>query len=455
MRKAYYSDTETMLRVFLFLAHAVSAVAMLLKAYGTLDGVGCDAVVFSSTTQVRITDPVVVETHPELYPLTIHRSRNATSCDETGEWNTETAWCLAQNLPDLYDIVSRNNSHTFGSSWNTIATVMMFEWISASYSLFYIDPFDSWLTLDSLWWGMHPIPVVATAWNLAMFIMIWAVREQMNIPVNNAFIFSFCLLFTIVIQNVLSISRDPNIDSETEPLLEVKSEPVKPAVQWRTDHFLRNRGKKTDARMGSPAKLLDANFHEPSYNQVLEKQGYGAIPRYLEYCITAPLLIVALFSNAVPFSETWKFQALFGALFACNLIGVSLHYTMAAITEETGRLFKAANYLFFASWLVFLAGMYVFVWTCREFLLHPTSETGMPSWVLFLLWTVLVLYSMFGFLASRFYIPRLIWSPPYSSDDWAWLTTYFDFCSLFIKLPVAWTIWVKGAIVICEKSIVC
>jgi len=454
-RKAFYSDTELYLRIFLFLAHAASAIAMLLKTLGSLDGVGCDSVVFSSSLMVRETDPIVVETHPELYPLPIERNWPVQDCNVTSAWNVQTAWCLAQNLPDLFDILSPDNSHIFGASWNTIATVMLFEWISASYALFYIDPFDSWLKLDSLWWGMHPVPVICTAWNAGMLIAIWAARTHMNLPINNAIIFSFCLAFTIVVQNVLSISRTGVQDAESEPLVEVKSETVKSAMQWRTDHFLRNRSKKTDMRHNWSEGSLNENFHEPSYNQALEKPGYGAIVRYLEYCITAPLLLVALFSNSVPYAETWKFQAQFAALFACNLIGVSLHFSMVSITEESNRTFKAANYLFFASWTAFVAGLYVFVWTTREFLLRSPDDTYVPSWVLFLIWMLLVMYSMFGFLASRFYIPRLMWCVPFSSDDWGWLTTYFDFCSLFIKLPVAWTIWVKGAIVICEKLVTC
>ena len=447
-RKAFYSDTEMYLRVFLFLAHAASAIAMLMKTLGSLDGVGCDSVVFSSSIMVRLTDSAVIETDPELYPLEIKRSKPLLdACNGT--------WCLAQNIPALYDITRPENSHTFGSSWNTIATVMMFEWISASYALFYIDPFDSWLTLDALWWGMHPVPVLATLWNASMLCAVWAARTHMNLPVNNAIIFTFCLGFTIVVQNVLSISRESVPDSETEPLVEVRSEPVKVSVHWRTDHFLRNRAKKTDSRQEWTGKTLDANFHEPSYNQVLEKPGFGAIIRYLEYCITAPLLLVALFSNSVPYAETWKYQAQFAALFACNLIGVGLHFAMVSITEESGRMFKAANYLFFAAWTAFGSGIYVFVWTTREFLLRSSDDTYMPTWVLFLIWALLVMYSMFGLLASRFYIPRLLWYVPFSSEDWGWLTTYFDFCSLLIKLPVAWTIWVKGAIVICENSVVC
>jgi hypothetical protein len=109
-------------------------------------------------------------------------------------------------------------------------------------------------------------------------------------------------------------------------------------------------------------------------------------------------------------------------------------------------------YLISAAWLALGSGLYVFVWSCREFML---KSTDMPQWVLVLIWLVIVMYSTFGIIASRFYLPRIMYSGPFPDDDWSWMGTYLDYASLFIKLPVAWTIWVKGAIVLCEKATVC
>jgi hypothetical protein len=438
-RQAHFSTLEMLLRVFLFLAHAISAIAMLAKAAGALDGVGCEAVVNPTSIQVRVTDTIVTETNPVMYALAVNRARNVTQCNST--WSTATAWCLATNLPETFDVLNDINSHTFGASWNTIATIMVFEWITASYALFYVDPFDSFMPVNALIWGMHPILIVSTLWNGALLVVIWAVRESLKIPPNNALIFSFCLVFSIVVQNFLSISKEPYPENDPEPVVAV-------AAQWRTDHFLRTR-KKFD--LGESWKPIDVNFHDAQYNQVIDEKGMGAIPRYLEYAVTAPLLLVALFSTSVAFAPTWIFQAMFVSLFACNMIGVSLHYVIVSLEE--GR--RIAIYLFAASWLSFGAGLYLFVWVCRDFLLKSPNVTGMPAWVLVLIWMLIVLYAMFGLLASYYYIPRMVSSGPFSSDDWVSLAAYFDYCSLFIKLPVAWTIWVQGAVILCDKAIVC
>jgi hypothetical protein len=101
------------------------------------------------------------------YPLAIERLSNITMC------NASDTWCAAEHVPPvIHDLVYSHESHVIGSSWNIIATVMVFEWITASYSLFYIDPFDSWLPFTPLWWGYHPIPVICTLWNLFLVVFL-------------------------------------------------------------------------------------------------------------------------------------------------------------------------------------------------------------------------------------------------------------------------------------------
>jgi len=94
-------------------------------------------------------------------------------------------------------------------------------------------------------------------------------------------------------------------------------------------------------------------------------------------------------------------------------------------------------------------GLYVFVYTCQDILLN-NDATGVPSWVVGLIWFILVLYSLFAIVASRYYMPIMLGMGVSSPDDWEWLTTYLDICSLLAKLPIAWTIYTKGVIVYCN-----
>lgn len=470
-RKPRYTNNTMILRLVLFIAHAVSAIFMLAKAYGSFDDSGCRAEARPTSAQGtfyvdalapipapavdrRAFDPYVEAFHPTLYPLAMDRRGNDSLPSSCHGATPDARWCVAKALPDAFEYFYSDNSHVVGSSWNTIVLVAVFEWITASYALFYIDPFDSWMGYVACWWGYHPIVVVCSVWNFILLVILWASRTTLNIPPNNALLFTLSILFTLFVHNFLARNRDA-VDVEAEA-----AEPerativVQPAqVVWRTDHFLRNR-KRVDARYAWVPTDGTIGFHQQNYNEVLDSKGFGVMPRYFEYSTTAPLLLVGLYASAVSFDLSWKYQGLWLALHACNLMGIPLHYGILNIGDAAGRLYRAALYLFVASWLALLAGLFLFTYSLRDVMMKPTSETGLPDWILGMVWMLLVVYSMFGFVASRFYIPRLWYDPAttkYDPEDWDTFNMYLDFCSLLIKLPVAWSIWIKGSVVLCRQ----
>jgi len=444
-RKPFYTFNETALRLAIFTAHAVSAVLMLVKAFGVLD-TGCDGLVYPTLRMATLDDPSVMSLSPSLFKLPVKRLRNSTVCTNDTSWNK--GWCKAKNVPDYYDYANDNDSFTFGSSWNVIFAVAVFEWITASYALFYVDPFDSWMQYESLWWGMHPVPVICTLWNFVFLLSMWIYRGDLNVPPNNAFIYTFMLAATIVIQNFLSVNRSWRIDDEREETAVIEYKDT--SLQLRTDMFLKTK-RKGDYKPLRAAKNYD--FHEPHYMQIYDRGCWSPIPRYLEYTVTAPLLLAALFASSVNSDLTWKFQFICIALAACNAIGIPLHYCVLNISYDVQRFAKAATYLLVASWLALITGIYIFVWTIRDFLL--SNNSGMPQWVQMLVWVMLVMYSLFGVAATRYYLPRIMWDVKYGPDEYRWLSFYFDILSLAVKLPVAWTIWVKGATMMCETNVSC
>lgn len=457
-KKPFYSNTETGLRLSIFGAHALSAVFMLAKAYGAFDGADCKGEVYATTRMVTQSDPYLAAIQPVVYPLEMARIRNLTDCAHDNSW--KHGWCKAIHLPNYVDYENDVDSFVFGSSWNIIFSVTVFEWITASYALLYFDPFDSWLSFTSLWWGLHPIPVAATVWNLVLLILMWASRPTLNVPFNNAFLYTMALATTIILQNFLAINRASRIDKETEEEPAYVENAKQVEVKLRFDHFLRNRKRPADKGYQRIAQspALGADFHEHGFISIIEKAQNGVIPRYLEYSMTAPLLLVGLYASSIPFDLTWKFQYIVVSLLACNAVGIPLHQSVISIPDEgkdTGRFTKASGYFFVASWLCLVAGLYVMVYSLRTVLLESPDKSGMPGWVLVLLWMMLVLYSMFGFIVSRYYVPRMIWGTHITDEQWKWCYFYLDLCSLFIKLPVAWTIWTKGAIINCDKYIAC
>ena len=468
-RKPRYTNNTMILRLILFLAHAISAILMLAKAYGSFDGSGCRAEArptsahgdyFVDPTELsvierRSSDMYVEAFHPTLFPLVMELVDNNSFPSSCEGATAMSRWCLAKALPDGFDYLYNMNSHIIGSSWNTIVLVAVFEWITASYALFYIDPFDSWMGYVEMWWGYHPIVVLCSVWNFVLLVVIWASRTDLNIPANNALLYTLSVFMTLFVHNFLARNRDA-VDIESDA-----AEPEKAAivvkqteVVWRTDHFLRNR-KRVDARYAWVPTDSNIGFHQQNYNEILDSKGFGVMPRYFEYSTTAPLLIVGLYASSVSFDLSWKYQGMWLALHACNLIGIPLHFGILNIGDTAGRYYRVALYMFFASWLALLAGLFLFTYSLRDVMLKPTSETGLPDWVLAMIWMLLIVYSMFGFVASRFYIPRLWFDPAttkYDPDDWDTFNMYLDFCSLLIKLPVAWSIWIKGSVVLCQQS---
>lgn len=445
-KKPFYTSTESNLKLGLFLAHAVSSVFMLMKAYGSFDDSGCKPVILPGLQMVPVYNSYITEFNPPVYRMVMDRARNVTDCETDGLW--DDSWCKFKNLPQYFDYEWPIDSFIPGSSWNVIFAITVFEWITASYALFYYDPFDNWLTYEPLWWGLHPVPVLCSAWNLFLILFMWCNRARMAVPYNNCFLYTMALAVTIVIHNYLSINRSWRIDDEKEESQSQYVETKKTTYELRTDLFLRHR--KNYQLM---QKSIGFDFHQPNYMILFDKCSCSPIPRYLEYMLTAPLLLAALYASSVPSDLVWKFQWVVMALMACNAVGVPLHYSVLRIGIDVKRYVFAAAYFFTASWMCLLTGLYIFIWTLREFL--TKNDSGMPQWVQLLVWIMIVLYAMFGFIASRYYLPRIIWGTPYDAEDYRRLGFYFDICSLLIKLPIAWTIWVKGAIISCEKSVTC
>jgi hypothetical protein len=284
---------------------------------------------------------------------------------------------------------------------------------------------------------------------------MWGYRTTLNVPPNNAFLYTMALSVTIVIQNVLAINRSWKIDSEKEDsqvtIIDSKDKAVTANYMLRTDFLVAS--KKRGDYKALPMRNSTYNFHEESYMLLFDKCCCSPIPRYLEYFITAPLLLAALYASSVPGDLTWKYQFILVALIACNAVGIPLHYSVLNMVCDIERYVKAATYFFVSSWLSLVTGLYIFVWTLREFLIN--NDSGMPQWVQMLVWIMIVMYSFFGLAASRYYLPSILYDTKFSSDDYRWLGFYFDILSLAVKLPVAWTIWIKGANLMCEKIVPC
>jgi hypothetical protein len=199
--------------------------------------------------------------------------------------------------------------------------------------------------------------------------------------------------------------------------------------------------------------------------------------RYLEYCITAPLLYMAVLSIFVVGPPAWAFLGGYVGVFACNALGLALHLVHVEVCEGPEGLRPAerpeqpsgqalallwsrrttvpalgapprrpvhaghAVAAFFgvgawrehwvaqmtyleASWFGLLVGMMFVLYLGRPYLFN----TALPTVVLLSLWNLLVTYCLFGVAGTVFYARDSLWP---------WMDTVYDVLSLTAKFPIA------------------
>ena len=440
--------------VAIFIAHAFTAVLLLFWTTGLIGPSLCGQLVTAAYFAVDSPDSnldldaTLVNVDAQEYGC----RRNVTTV--FGLNSSGGAWgrCMARQVHAVWDVPYDPISYVPGSSWNVPVMIMLFEWITASFALFYINPGDwSW----TLFPGVNLIPVACTVWNVVLIVIMWSLRVSMQIPDNNLFLFSVCLFAAIVFQNYVARPRAGGNLPDQEPLIKDDKE-VNGAfankVIWRTDHFIRNR-KPQNSRsrfIGVGAKFGE-DYHEAKYADALDETGEGPAVRFMEYLITAPLLLECLYLGMGTTGLVWTYQALFSSLSVCNMMGIPLHYIVLALPASTGesktRLTVAGWGSLISSWLAWAAGFFVFLYTARYYMFQGSDTTSLPSWIQALLWVILVFYSAFGFVITRLYVPLLMGGE--LGDVMQSATLALDVLSPTVKLVVAWVVWTKGSMVAC------
>ena len=517
------------LRAALFLSHFITAIFFLVQAFsGT-----CPYVVSVAYRSLPWKPRAPADAW--VFPVYIEPVSDAPTCPPWPQdrvvpslggflsRNRTTAFCLAQVPQAGWDAPEDVRSLQVGAAWNVLMLITLFEWITASYALLYMDePRAVWDSIPCPP-GLAAAPSIGTLWNLVLLVLIWFYRETLSIPDNNLLLFSALLFTTIVLQSFLARPMPamdllvPSSSSSTLPTapprsdvergggsaVKVGASAIPPlnvmkalmtnSTSSTSTSYLRLRNASS-RRRGMP-HLLGASsmqgtegadalrrkddddkddddsengeldlitLHDMRYAERLDESGENITARLMEYTCTAPLLLVGMFLNYTSTALTWEYQILFISMVACNGMGVPLHSAIMlmrrAPAEDQPKLLAAAWIALCASWLSFAAGITLYVYTGQHVLLGLQSQV--PSWVVSLLWLVLVNYAAFGLVVTGFYVPVLTgWIPISGNEDSLWLTdavaTSLDVLSAIAKLSVAWTVYAKGALVNCDVMDTC
>lgn len=360
-----------------------------------------------------------------------------------------------------------------GSRNNILFLILLFEWISSSFALFYLDIFDK---VWSYWVGRFLTTYAPIAWNIGLigFIMLAVSRDDIPIPTNNAILGTVLLTWAFLTHILYALPQGKEADVGIKPRWGSSIAPVRGeasivharggAVNSDMLRLRRGGGKGSLATSGSihffkdaKPELLGIHWNgdrlETQKMSKLRERTAASELRYIEYAITAPLLFMGIQSTTVINSPVWPMQLGYVGIFLCNLYGVPLHQCLMFMTRinesrskqgggntlltVTSFLWWATFLLLAASWMAFGSAFVVYFASIGQF------WNEYPLFVKILLVCLPIFYGMFGIVATWFYGKWLAWYRDLSYDteklrtDMEYMNTVFDTLSIIVKVGAA------------------
>jgi hypothetical protein len=304
-------------------------------------------------------------------------------------------------------------SHT----WNPFALIFVFEWLTAGFAL---------RPLKYFWQAQVDIlRRVWLAWLMAGLgvFLIWSLVNSGGLCVAQlATVFVSFLASALIC--VWSLSPE-TVEPQAGKMLALAEEYVDPHGRfWKVPRLMRHRKllpEEDEYPVKPAAKAPGVDY--------VEENTTGIAWRYAEYCITAPLLFLAVASLLAAEGPAWLFLTGYWLLVACNALGIALHFNFLAysqsFSDDSGALGWVMRLVFAGSWsdpAVNLSCILQAAWVCLLVpmggLVYLTRDVlfsrDMPALVLMMIWNLLVTYSMFGIVptvvyATRMGLTRLAW----------------------------------------------
>ena len=406
-------------------------------------------------------------------------TRDESVYDETAVCKGNETACFRQGLGWVDDV------EVAGFEWNPYTGVVVFEWLTASFALFYLRDVAGW-PFQLVYLGQEDKNNVWNLYNVwnALGVMLlcvaWGVRGSGNgggVQLGLV-ILSFVLTIAVHYAYAVWVAR-------VEDGADVQEGPVQPGTSlvmrtyampggqvWNIPTRVRRvAGVAGKARSGlyhpvpSVAVRLGAD-PEPDPNAGSEA-GPNAGPeapsgtseevwkvftvqsevvlRYSEYCLTASILWVSVLFTLVTAPPLWMVLMGFTGIFACNLYGIPLQLlqtcqrvdaiknTACACRREFWAFLGLGTWrtewvamLAYAegAWIGLAVGLVILLYVVRGILFSAT----LPWQVSFYICNLLLWYSSFGIVASAIYLV-----PAWAKH----MDVALDVLSASAKLPIA------------------
>lgn len=380
--------------------------------------------------------------------------------------------CYRDAVPWADDEVMR------GFKWNPYVLVFVFEWISASFALYYLRELrDVFKCVKNLKGLLTALPIVWNVLGVGVYVA-WIVARDSEGTAEIVVVFcSFTFACVVLLL----------YDSFRGMFLNLLS-PYYVSTQGRYElHELHGRVWKVPLVGPDAAPLLERDAQLGELGVRL-----NVVLRYAEYTVTASLLYVAVLGVFVVEPPGWMAVCGYVSIFSCNVFGIPLHamhmlldafvpYREATMRPDapsrqstmpnprisvnpstgarvgynqeeyvkgyTGAVWGRSDrmlsglagffgigkwkdfwvsklYFLGGSWFSLMTGVLIILYVARGYLFSDV----LPGFVLFALWNLIVTYAMFGFVGTVFYI---------FPGTWRYMDVTLDILSLAAKLPIA------------------
>lgn len=233
--------------------------------------------------------------------------------------------------------------------WNPFALIFVFEWLTAGFAarpLMYFTERTGLLMQVWLAWLATGV-VVFLAWTLSNS---GGVCVAMLCTVLASFVLSMVVAYLTLVEDPQDVDVKARLSRPNKGGYQV----LQGRVWWVPQSVtgLRHRG---GALGGMEAA---GEVEELDTVDVEQENTLGVLVRYAEYCITAPLLFLAVVCLMVVDAPAWLFLTGYWLLVTCNAVGCALHACFVS-HEEDHRLRESGGWagfivrLFFANpWCV-------------------------------------------------------------------------------------------------------
>ena len=351
------------------------------------------------------------------------RAYTESTTDPTGFKVIMNATCSDPYSPEcFFGMAQAYDVRQEGLQWNVFALLAGFEWLSASFALYYLD---AWLAPEWIHYS-------CLGWNVAGFFLFMPYAMPMTLLQSGLTALSLVgagiMQLAGEVQTGLSVRKGREESYAEEDILFYAS-----TGQGESD-MLTGGG-----RTWQVPKKMEAGPISPTQMRIAL--------HYSEYCASASLLFVAVLILFITDPLTWTTTVGFVGVFLCNLAGIMAH--LSKIDQHRKPATKWYNLdwvndgnhfkLFMLhSWTGLVLALGVIFYLGREDLTNP----DVPWWVRSVLWNLLVTFSMFGIFATVCYSLMGTRRDQARFDRWMGRLDYgLSVLSVAAKLPVAFTVY--------------